>query len=126
MAWRFEFVDIDEKPLGYLVLVFSEDGIDEPTCGKDHWSKMPVLENGLDFDFGVEFRPAYTIHGPWLTIDLTSSVCYLDHILIGNIAPDGVSGFFNLSHKLGGENIGSFTARPVLQVSATGQPDIKD
>ena len=126
VAWRFDFVDVDQKPLGFLVLVFSEDRVDEPTCGNDHWSRMPVVENGLDFDFGVEFRPAYTIHGPWLTIDLTSSVCYLDHMLIGNIAPDGVSGFFNLSHKIGGENIGKFTARPVSRAETTELPGIRD
>lgn len=113
-VWRFDFVDTDKESLGHLLLVFTQDSVDEPTCGNDHWKNMVVLENSLDFDFGVESRPAYTVNGPWLTIDLTASVCYLDHNLIGDITPDGASGFFTFSHKLGGYNIGRFTARPVF------------
>ena len=93
-AWRFEFVDTNDDPLGYMVLAFTETQVGEPICDNDGWSQMLVLEDELNFDFGVESRPAYLISGPWLTIDLTSSVCYLDHNLIGNISPGGASGFF--------------------------------
>jgi len=112
-VWRFDFVDTNHESLGYLVLAFTEDSVDEPTCGNDYWKKIVVLEDSLDFDFGVESRPAYTVNGPWLTIDLTASVCYLDHNLIGDITRGGASGFFTFSHNLGGYNIGRFTARPV-------------
>ena len=112
-TWRFDFVDKEDDPMGYMVLQFTDEKINEPTCGNDDWSLMRVLEDNLDFDFGVDSRPAYYIHGPWLTIDLTSSVCYLDHNLIGNIDTVGASGFFNVSHKIGGQNIGRFSAAPV-------------
>ena len=112
-VWRFDFVDNNHESLGYLLLAFTEDSVNEPTCGNDYWKNMVVLEDNLEFDFGVESRPAYTVNGPWLTIDLTASVCYIDHNLIGDITPDRASGFFTFSHKLGGYNIGRFTARPV-------------
>jgi len=124
-TWRFDFVDTDEKSMGHMLLVFTEDRIDEPTCGNDSWQKMQVLEDNLDFDFGVDSRPAYSIHGPWLTIDLTSSVCYLDHVLIGNIAAESASGFFNMSHQIGGQNLGSFTAQPISKKSAEGADTLR-
>ncbi len=111
-AWRFDFVNLEKEPLGHLVLVFTTDAIDEPTCGYAHWKKAVVLEDGLNFDFGTEFRPAYTIFGPWLTMDLTSASCNIDHTLIGDIGPDEASGTFNLAHPLGGSNLGRFTAQP--------------
>ena len=112
-VWRFDFVDTDQESLGYLLMVFTDDSVNEPTCGNDYWKNMLVLENSLDFDFGVESHPAYTVRGPWLTIDLTASVCYFDYKLIGDITPDGASGFFTFTHKLGGDYLGRFTARPV-------------
>ena len=111
-VWRFDFVDTHHESLGHLLLAFTNESIDEPSCGNDYLKKMVVLEDGLDFDFGVESRPAYSINGPWLTVDLTASVCYIDHKLIGDITQGGAAGFFNYSHKLGGYNIGRFTARP--------------
>ena len=96
-----------------MVLAFTETRVGEPICNNDGWSQMLVLEDKLNFDFGVRLRPAYLISGPWLTIDLTSSICYLDHNLIGNITPEGASGFFTSSHRIGGQNIGKFTAGPV-------------
>lgn len=122
-VWRFDFVDTDQESLGYLLMVFTNDTVDEPTCGNDYWKNMVVLENSLDFDFGVESRPAYTLNGPWLTIDLTASVCYLDHNLIGDMTADGASGFFTFSHKLGGYNIGRFTARPVSRARSAESVD---
>ena len=68
-AWRFDFVDTEDKSLGYLVMAFTDQQVDEPSCGYDYWKKMVVLDDKLDFDFGAEFQPAYTIFGPWLTID---------------------------------------------------------
>jgi len=111
-VWQFDFVDTNNESLGYLLLALTDDSVAEPTCGNDYWKKMVILEDSLDFDFGVESRPAYTVNGPWLTADLTASVCYIGHMLIGEFTPDGASGFFNFSHKLGGYNIGRFTARP--------------
>jgi hypothetical protein len=109
-VWQFDFVDTEQRSRGYLLLAFTDELVDQPTCGNDYWKKIVVLDDGLDFDLSVEPRPAYTVNGPWLTMDLTASVCYLDHKLIGDITPDGASGFFNFSHQLGGYNIGKFTA----------------
>jgi len=124
-VWQFDFFDTNNQSLGYLLLAFTGEGIDEPTCGNDYWKKMVVLEDRLDFDFGVESRPAYSINGPWLTIDLTASVCYIDHMLIGDITQDGATGFFNFSHKLGGYNIGKFTARPYSGARRTESGDVR-
>ncbi len=52
-VWQFEFVDTDQESLGYLLMVFTNDNVVEPTCGNDDWKNMVVLENSLDFDFGV-------------------------------------------------------------------------
>lgn len=112
-AWRFEFVSSEQESLGYLVLVFTTDLIEEPTCGYGYWKKVAVLEDRLNFDFGTDFRPAYTIFGPWLTMDLTSASCNIDHTLIGDISSEEASGTFNLAHPLGGSNLGRFTARPI-------------
>jgi hypothetical protein len=124
-VWQFDFVDTNNEPLGYLLLAFTDERIDEPTCGNDYWKKMVLLENNLDFDFGVESLPAYFINGPWLTIDLTASVCYIDHTLIGDITQEGAAGFFNFSHQLGGYNIGRFTARPYSGVHPTESGDVR-
>jgi hypothetical protein len=117
MAWRFDFVDTMDSPMGYMVMVFTDEKVDEPTCGKDEWAKMLILEDSLDIDFGVDPRPAYLIMGPWLRIDLTASVCYLNHNLIGDISPENASGYFTFTHKIGGRYIGKFTARPVSKVT---------
>ena len=103
--------------LEYMVLAFTDKKIDEPACGRNEWAKMLVLEDSLDIDFGVNPQPAYLILGPWLRIDLTASACYLNHNLIGDISPDGASGHFTLTHKIGGRYLGKFTARPVSEVS---------
>ena len=123
-AWRFDFVDTENKSLGYLVMAFSDQPVDEPTCGYDYWKKMVVLDDKLDFDFGAEFQPAYTIFGPWLTIDLTASVCSIDHNMIGDISADGASGHFTLSHKIGGNNLGRFTAHPVSAPNTEVLPEL--
>lgn len=121
LAWRFDFVDTTDAPIGYMVLAFTDEKIDEPACGRNEWAKMLVLEDSLDIDFGVVPQPAYLILGPWLRIDLTASVCYLNHNLIGDISPDGASGHFTLTHKIGGSYLGKFTASPVSKVTG-GQP----
>jgi hypothetical protein len=120
--WRFDFVDSNNESLGYLVLAFTNDEINEPTCGNDHWKKMVVIDDELDFDLGMESSPAYFLNGPWLTIDLTASYCYIDHMLIGEMTPNTASGFFNYSHQLGGYNIGRFTAWPN---SGTGPAELE-
>jgi hypothetical protein len=117
MAWRFDFVDTTDSPMGYMVMAFTTERVDEPTCGKSDWAKMLILEDNLDIDFGVDPRPAYLIMGPWLRIDLTASVCYLNHNLIGDITPESASGYFTMTHKVGGSYIGKFTARPVSEVT---------
>lgn len=122
-VWRFDFVDDNQDSLGYLLLAFTAEAVDEPTCGKDYRKKMRVVEDRLDFDLGVEAQPAYSINGPWLTIDLTASVCYIDHNLIGDITDDGATGFFTYSHRLGGRSIGSFTAHPVSATSSSEPAD---
>ena len=49
-VWQFDFVDTNNESLGYLLLAFTDEGIDEPTCGNDYRKKMVVLEDRLDFD----------------------------------------------------------------------------
>jgi len=117
VAWRFDFIDTAGSSMGFMVLVFTDEKIDEPTCGNDNWARMIILEDALDIDFGVDPRPAYSLRGSWLRIDLTASVCYLNHNLIGDISPEGASGYFTLTHKIGGRYIGKFTASPVSQVT---------
>jgi len=126
LAWRFDFVDTTDSSIGYIVLAFTEEKIDESACGRNEWAKMLVLEDNLDIDFGVDLRPAYFILGNWLRIDLTSSVCYLNHNLIGDISPDGASGHFTLTHKIGGRYIGKFKARPASKETGGHQGKVSE
>ena len=79
------------------------------------WKKAVVLVDTLEVDFGFEISPAYNIHGRWLTIDLTASVCDAGYKLFGQLDDEGAAGNFNYAHLLGGYNIGTFTASPVAQ-----------
>ncbi len=112
-TWKFDFVDTNEDSLGHLVMAFTNESIGEAGCVDEHWRQLLVDEDRLDYDLGAELRPAYTLRGPWLTINLTASVCHIDHNLIGTISPDGASGYFTFSHDLGGHNIGRFFAQPI-------------
>ena len=59
-------------------------------------------------------QPTYEIRGPWITIDLTGTICNVGYRFLGELGDDGATGFFNYSHKMGGENIGRFVATPIL------------
>jgi hypothetical protein len=110
-AWVFEFVDQQQRDMGSMTLLFTAEAVDDDSCADRHWKRARILADRLDFDFGFDLYPAYTISGPWLTIDLTSSICSVDHNLIGELSDDGASGHFTVSHSIGGENVGTFRAR---------------
>ena len=116
--WSFELVDIHERSLGKIVLLMSDERVDVSSCDNRHWKKALVVEDELDFDFGFEIEPAYKIHGRWLNVDLTASICDADYNLNGELSKEGAAGFFNYSHLLGGRNIGTFTAVPVTDETA--------
>ena len=98
--------------MGHIRLYFSGE-ILATACDDGDWRRATIIESEIDYDFGFELQAAYRVHGHWLTVDLTAAVCGADHLFIGELADEGASGFFNYSHRLGGSNIGTFSAAPV-------------
>jgi hypothetical protein len=109
-TWRFEVVDNQQRSLGHILLLLSGQDTDSEDCVDEGWKKAVVLVDTLDVDFGFDINPAYNIHGRWLTIDLTATVCDADYKLFGQLDGENAAGNFNYSHLLGGYNIGTFTA----------------
>ena len=111
-VWTFRILDRDDRPMGDIVLLLTNENPDAGSCANAGWRKAIVIDDTVDFDFGFEKSPAYSVHGRWLTVDLTASICELDHNLVGEIDEQGASGFFNFAHSLGGYNVGKFVATP--------------
>lgn len=112
-TWRFEVVDNQQQSLGHILLLLSGQDADSKHCVDEGWKKAVVLVDTLDVDIGFEISPAYNIHGRWLTIDLTATVCDADYKLFGQLEDENAAGNFNYAHLLGGYSIGTFTASPV-------------
>lgn len=108
--WAFEIVDRDQRPLGQVTLRLTTRPSD--ACGEPGWRRAIIVDDHLDLGVGVVKSPAFRIVGPWLVVDLTSSTCSAGHRLVGDLGPDGARGYFNYAHRLGGENLGRFVARP--------------
>jgi hypothetical protein len=112
-VWDIEFFDRDRNGLGSIRIALTNEPVDDQYCGEPFYRKAVILEDELDFDIGMEKRPAYSISFFWLKLDLTASVCHTNFLLMGNIDPTQASGFFTYAHPLGGEYLGRFTALPV-------------
>lgn len=110
--WDFEVFDKSGQPAGGVVLYFTEEPVTSDFCAAPHWRKAIVVYDDLDIEFDFDKQAAYSISGPWLTMDLTASSCSVDHNFVGQIDDDGARGYFNLAHSLGGKNLGKFIAKP--------------
>ncbi|MDH4107607.1 MAG: hypothetical protein OEW35_04775 [Gammaproteobacteria bacterium] len=108
--WEFEITDPDERPLGRLTLRLTSRP--SRSCGEPGWRRAVIIDDRLDLGIGVVKNPAFRIVGPWLVVDLTSTTCSAGHRLVGDLYADRAEGFFNYAHRLGGENLGRFVARP--------------
>jgi hypothetical protein len=111
-VWVFSVQDPQKESMGHIMLHFTGESVAAP-CDNRGWKRAVIFEDKIDYDFGFELQPAYRVHGYWLTVDLTASVCGAGHLFNGDLGDDGASGFFNYSHRLGGNNIGTFIAVPV-------------
>ncbi len=114
-TWNFRVVSEQEQPMGHIIVRLTNEYVADDACHDDNWMQAVILENKLDYDFGFDLHPAYRVHGRWLTLDLTASMCHVGHIFNGEVDDDGASGFFNYYHRLGGTYIGTYTAVPVTQ-----------
>jgi len=108
--WEFDIVDREDRPLGQVTLRLTNRP--SAACGETGWNRAIIVDDRLDLGIGVVKSPAFRIVGPWLVVDLTSSTCSAGHRLVGDLSPGGAEGFFNYAHRLGGENLGRFVARP--------------
>lgn len=113
-TWEFHITDAEQRDLGTIVLRLSPDVVEEDSCAKTGWRKAIVMEDNLDFDFSADKQPAFNISANWITIDLTATVCNVNHVLIGELVEDGAAGHFNYSHPLGGYSVGTFKATPIV------------
>jgi hypothetical protein len=123
-TWEFEVFDKEKNDLGSIVLYFSATATATATdlapCKDGYWWRADVVSEDLEYKFGFDLKPAYRLHGPWLTVDLTSTTCSADYLLNGEMNGETAQGFFNYSHKLGGDNIGKFIALPYRSMSEPG------
>lgn len=113
-AWNFHISGREQESLGHITLRLTGESIDL-ACDENDWKRAIVVENKLKYDFGFALQPAYRFHGHWLTVDLTAANCGADHLLNGEMKNSNATGFFNYSHRLGGNNIGTFIAIPVAK-----------
>lgn len=114
-TWNFRVVDEQKQPMGHMIVRLTGESVGEYACDEGNWKHAVILEDNLDYDFGFDLHPAYRMHGRWLTLDLTGSMCNVGHIFNGEVDDEGASGFFNYYHRLGGTYIGTYTAVPVTQ-----------
>lgn len=108
-VWDFHIVDKQKESIGTIRLHLSGESV-ATECDDHDWMRAVIIYDAIQYDFGFKLRPAYRVHGNWLTVDLTATVCGADHLFNGELGDDSASGFFNYSHRLGGNNIGTFTA----------------
>ena len=110
-VWDIQIKNSQNESMGELRLHLTGERASE-FCDDADWKRADIIHGTIDYDFGFDLRPAYRVHGNWITIDLTAAVCGADHLLNGELSGDEASGFFNYSHRLGGNNIGTFIAVP--------------
>ena len=115
-VWHFYVLDEQQRKLGRISLLLTDEQITSDYCVDDYWKKAIVMDSDLDFDFGVELLPAYHLNGPWLTVELTSSSCSLRHRFVGDADNDGATGSFHYIHSLNATIVGSFSAKPTIDI----------
>ena len=116
-TWRFQIADPDGKQAGSILLNLSAEPVGDELCVDKNWKKAIILNNGLEVDIGDDAQPAYLVHGRWLTVDLTADRCNVGHKFVGELSASGASGFFNYTTSVGGRNLGSFVAEPLIHYS---------
>jgi hypothetical protein len=110
-VWDFQVKNSQNESIGELRMHLTGESASE-FCDDGDWKRADIIHGSIDYDFGFDLRPAYRVHGNWITLDLTAAVCGADHLLNGELSDTGASGFFNYSHRLGGNNVGTFIAVP--------------
>ena len=116
--WDFQVRDDDDALLGNVVLYLTGDRIEDASCADKYWQKAVVVYDDLDLEISLQKEVAYNISGPWLTVNLTSADCNIGHNFVGQVDHGGASGFFNLTHTFGGQNLGTFSAVPATEGEA--------
>ena len=110
-VWDFQVENSQNESMGEIRMHLTGEST-SGFCDDGDWQRADIIHGSIDYDFGFDLRPAYRIHGNWITVDLTAAVCGADHLLNGELKRDTASGFFNYSHRLGGNNVGTFIAVP--------------
>lgn len=110
-VWDFQVENSQKESMGDIRMHLTGESASYD-CDEGGWKRAEIIHGDIDYDFGFDLQPAYRVHGNWITIDLTASICGADHLLNGELNDDGASGFFNYSHRLGGNNLGTFIAVP--------------
>ena len=114
-TWNFRVVNEQQQPIGHLIVRLTNESVGEEACDEGDWMYAVILEDKLDYDFDFALDPAYRVHGRWLTLDLTASMCNVGHVFNGEVDNEGASGFFNYYDPLGGSHLGTYTAVSVTQ-----------
>ena len=99
--------------MGHILLHFTGENVAAP-CDNRGWKRAVIVEGKIDYDFGFELQPAYRVHGHWLTVDLTASVCGADHLFNGDLGDDGASGSTRQTVPPGESRPGCRRSRAVL------------
>ena len=110
-VWDFQVTSSQNESMGELRMHLTGESVSE-SCDDGDWKRAVIIHGSIDYDFGFDLRPAYRVHGNWITLDLTAAACGADHLFSGELSNDGAIGFFNYSHRLGGNNVGTFVAVP--------------
>lgn len=120
-TWQFHIVGPDGNWLGSIDLTFGQEKID--TCNSGEWRKATLLRATADV-FGLSgpaftasggnSQVAYSINGATLRIDLHARLCDSNSMLQGRLLETGSIGRVYHSTMVGGSELGSYTAAPIV------------
>lgn len=114
-TWQFNLFDKEDRPLGHAIMIFEHTPA-QYSCGGANDLSITVLSSeiieGITIgDFGL--RPAYSITGSHINIDLTAHICDINDVLQGQITETGAKGLIFLGGLMGRTHRGKFSAEVV-------------
>ena len=89
------------------------------SCTSGVWNKIEVINEFPERAAEYIGKPAFSLGGAAITIDLTANLCDNSHLLRGHVQEVGISGKYFTSHLLGGEDKGVFYAVPAAPNKAS-------
>lgn len=114
-TWKFNLFDKEARSLGYVIMTFEHTPA-EYSCGGANDLSITVVDSEITEETSIGYfglRPAYSITGSHINIDLTAQVCDINNVLQGQITEMGAEGLIFLGGLMGRAHRGTFSAEAV-------------